>query len=225
MLVCAVAPGHAERRAGVALVIGNDLYANLPANEQLRKAVNDARAVGGALTRLGFDVISGENLGRQALLARLDEAAQRLAPGDTVFFFFSGHGVAVNGLNYILPTDVPAVGAGQTASLTGAALKEEDITDRFLSAGARVAVVVLDACRNNPFALGPRASAARRASHPTSRPAGSLPSMRPAAARRRSTGSTTATAIPTRCSRASCCPRWPARILICPHWRARCARK
>jgi formylglycine-generating enzyme required for sulfatase activity len=152
MLVCAVAPGHAERRAGVALVIGNDLYANLPANEQLRKAVNDARAVGGALTRLGFDVISGENLGRQALLARLDEAAQRLAPGDTVFFFFSGHGVAVNGLNYILPTDVPAVGAGQTASLTGAALKEEDITDRFLSAGARVAVVVLDACRNNPFA-------------------------------------------------------------------------
>jgi hypothetical protein len=150
VLVCALAPAHAEKR--VALVIGNDRYANLPANEQLQKAVNDARAVSGALKQIGFEVMSGENVGRQAMLARLDEAAQRLAPGDTMFFFFSGHGVAVNNANYMLPVDVPAVGSGQTASLTGAAIKEDDITDRFLSAGARVTVVVLDACRNNPFA-------------------------------------------------------------------------
>jgi formylglycine-generating enzyme required for sulfatase activity len=149
-LACAPAPSHAEKR--VALVIGNERYANLTANEQLQKAVNDARAVGGALKVLGFDVVSGENLGRQAMLARLDEAAQRIAPGDTVFFFFSGHGVAMDGLNYILPTDVPAVGSGQIASLTGAAVREEDIINRFQSAGARVAVIVLDACRNNPFA-------------------------------------------------------------------------
>jgi uncharacterized caspase-like protein len=147
--MCALVPVHAEKR--VALVIGNDRYANLSANEQLQKTVNDARAVGGALRQIGFDVIAGENLGRQALLARLDEAAQRLTTGDTVFFFFSGHGVAVNGANYILPVDVPAIGSGQLASLTGAAVKEEDITDRFLGAGARVTVVVLDACRTNPF--------------------------------------------------------------------------
>jgi hypothetical protein len=58
-------------------------------------------AVGGALSQIGFEVISGENLGRRALLARLDEVAQRLDTGDTVFFFFSGHGVAVDGANYI----------------------------------------------------------------------------------------------------------------------------
>jgi formylglycine-generating enzyme required for sulfatase activity len=149
-LLCAFGQAHAGKR--VALVIGNDRYANLPHHEQLQKAVNDAQAVGGVLRQIGFDVISGENLGRQALLARLDEAAQRLTPGDTVFFFFSGHGVAVDGLNYILPADVPAVGSSQIASLTGAAIKEEDITAVFLRAGARVAVVVLDACRNNPFA-------------------------------------------------------------------------
>jgi hypothetical protein len=149
-LMCALAPADAEKR--VALVIGNDRYGNLAAHEQLQKAVNDARAVGGALRQIGFEVISGENLGRQALLARLDEAAQRLTTGDTVFFFFSGHGVAVDGANYILPADVPAVGSGQIASLIGAAIKEEDITTRLLRAGARVAVVVLDACRNNPFA-------------------------------------------------------------------------
>jgi hypothetical protein len=149
-LICALGPAHAERR--VALVIGNDRYANLPANEQLQKAVNDVRAVGTALRLIGFDVIEGENLGRQAVLARIDEASQRLTAGDTVFFFFSGHGVAVDGFNYILPADVPALGTGQITSLTGAAIREEDITAAFLRAGARVAVVVLDACRNNPFA-------------------------------------------------------------------------
>jgi predicted metalloprotease len=147
--VC-IAPACAEKR--LALVIGNDRYASLAANEQLQKAVNDARAVGAALRHIGFDVISGENLGRQAVLARLDEAAQRIAPGDTVFFFFSGHGIAVDGFNYILPADVPAVGSGQVASLTGGAIKEEDIAARLLRAGARVTVVVLDACRNNPYA-------------------------------------------------------------------------
>jgi hypothetical protein len=171
VLACALAPAHPEKR--VALVIGNDRYANLPANEQLQKAVNDARAVGKALEQLRFDVISGENLGKQALLNRLDAAAQRLTPGDTVFFFFSGHGVAVNGVNYILPADVPVVGTGQVASLTGAAIKEEDITDRFLGAGARVAVVVLDACRNNPFgSSGTRGIGGERGLAPHEPPSG-----------------------------------------------------
>jgi Caspase domain len=150
VLTCAPAPAHAEKR--VALVIGNDRYPNLSSNEQLQKAVNDARAVGASLKLIGFEVVSGENLGRQALLARLDDAAQRLGPGDTALFFFSGHGIAVDGKNYILPSDVPTVGLAQVATLTGAAVREEDIIDRFLRAGARVTVIILDACRNNPFA-------------------------------------------------------------------------
>ena len=144
------APGHAEKR--VALVVGNDRYANLAEREQLRKAVNDARAVGAALGRIGFEVIPGENLGRQALIDKLDAAAQKLGPGDTVFFFFSGHGVAVDGANYILPADVPEIGAGQVTRLTGAAVSEDYITAELLRSGARIAVVVLDACRDNPFA-------------------------------------------------------------------------
>jgi hypothetical protein len=63
--VCSLAPAHAEKRA--ALVIGNDRYANLAAHEHLQKAVNDARAVGGALRSIGFEVMTGENAGRQAL--------------------------------------------------------------------------------------------------------------------------------------------------------------
>jgi formylglycine-generating enzyme required for sulfatase activity len=147
-LVCAVAPAYAEKR--VALVIGNERYANLGSSEQLQKAVNDARAVGGALRSIGFEVISGENLGRRALLGKLGELVQRLEPGDTAFFFFSGHGVALDGVNYILPADVPDVSADTT--LKREALDEPYIVGEMTARGVRVAVVVLDACRTNPFA-------------------------------------------------------------------------
>ncbi|MGP0092082.1 MAG: tripartite tricarboxylate transporter substrate-binding protein [Xanthobacteraceae bacterium] len=150
MLVCLGAlPSYAEKR--VALVIGNDHYANLPSDEQLRKAVNDARTVGDALATLGFEVVRGENLGRQALVDKFDEFTQRLSPGDTAFFFFSGHGVSINGGNYILPADVPNATVGQDMRLVHAAFGESDIVTELQGRGVRVAVVVLDACRNNPF--------------------------------------------------------------------------
>jgi uncharacterized caspase-like protein len=161
---------HADKR--VALVIGNDRYANLPAHEQLQKAVSDARAVGGALRQIGFDVIAGENLGRQALIDKLGEASQRLSVGDTVFFFFAGHGVAVEGVNYILPADVPDVEKGQATRLKGAAIAEEYITTELMETGARVAVVVLDACRDNPFSSGTRGVGGERGLAPREPPSG-----------------------------------------------------
>ena len=140
---------HATKR--VALVVGNDRYPNLPATEQLQKAVNDARAIGDALGRLGFEVIRGENLGRAALVDKLDELTRKLSPGDTAFFFFAGHGVAISGGNFILPSDVPSIESGQETRLARAAIGESDIVADLQARGVRVAVVVLDACRNNPF--------------------------------------------------------------------------
>jgi hypothetical protein len=148
-----VISGHAEKR--VALVVGNNRYANLTEREQLQKAVSDAQAVGKALTEIKFDeVIVGQNLGRQAFVDKLDELAGKLSAGDTAFFFFSGHGVVLDGVNYVLPADVPDVAAGQITRLKGAALAEDYIESELLRSGARVAVVMLDACRNNPFARG-----------------------------------------------------------------------
>src|SRR5262245_19664435 len=144
-----IVPASAEKR--FALVVGNDRYPNLPASAQLKKAANDARAVGDALRRLGFEVIRGENLGRQALVDKLDELTRQLCPGDTAFFFFAGHGVAISGGNFILPSDVPNVESGQETRLARAALGESDIVADLQARGVRVAVVVLDACRNNPF--------------------------------------------------------------------------
>jgi uncharacterized caspase-like protein len=200
MLLSVVVPGQADRH--VALVIGNNRYASLPASEQLQKAANDARSVGGALQQIGFEVILGENLDRRALGGKLNEFVQRLTPGDTAFFFFSGHGVALEGVNYILPAGVQDIAAGQETSLKAEALSEQYIVSEITGRGVRVAVVVLHACRTNPFSrpggkgIGvTKACRLRRRSRACSR------SKRRAAARRRSTGFMTAIPIRTPFSR------------------------
>jgi len=147
---------HAERR--VALVVGNNNYTNLPADEQLSTAVNDARAVGDTLSRLGFEVIEGENLSRSEFSAKFDELTRKLSPGDTALFYFAGHGVTLGGGNYLLPSDVPDVESGQESLLARTSLGEEDIVTDIQARGVRVAVVVLDACRNNPFKRSGRRS-------------------------------------------------------------------
>jgi len=118
-------PAVAEKR--VALAIGNDLYPNLPADRQLRKAANDATTIAGTLKSLGFEVIVGTNLGRQAMIDKLAEFTARLQPGDTAALFFAGHGVAIGGVNYLIPSDVPAVTEGAEARVRGASLAEPDL--------------------------------------------------------------------------------------------------
>jgi hypothetical protein len=167
--VCGAVPACAERRVG--LVVGNDRYVNLGDRDQLQKAASDARAVGNALRQIGFEVVEGENLGRQALIDRLDEVA-RQSSGATVFFFFSGHGVAVDAANYILPADMPEVGEGQVTRLKGAAIAEDYVTAELMGGGAQVAVVVLDACRNNPFSHGTKGVGGEKGLAPREPPGG-----------------------------------------------------
>ena len=116
---CAIAatPAMAEKR--IALSIGNDLYPNLGPDRQLKKAVNDAGTIADSLKALGFEVIVGTNLGRQAMIDKLAEFTARLEPGDTAALFFAGHGVAIAGVNYLIPSDVPAVTEGAEARVRG----------------------------------------------------------------------------------------------------------
>jgi hypothetical protein len=148
----AATPASAEKR--VALSIGNDLYPNLGADRQLKKAVNDARTIADSLAGLGFEVIVGTNLGRQAMIDKLAEFTARLEPGDTALFF-AGHGVAISGVNYLIPSDVPAVTEGAEARVRGASLAEPDLIAELQAKSVRVALLVIDACRDNPF---PRAA-------------------------------------------------------------------
>ena len=143
------ASAHAQDR--VALVIGNDRYQNLPADKQLAKAVNDARAVGAALEKIGFTVIRGENLDRQGMIDRIFAFTKQIKPGDTAVLFYAGHGVAISGGNYLLPTDVRPAAPGEEARVRNMAIGEADIMADIQERKARVTVLMLDACRDNPF--------------------------------------------------------------------------
>src|SRR3982075_1522289 len=145
-LVAWAAPAHAEKR--VALVIGNNDYRNVP---KLQKAVNDARTMGDALKQLGFAVMVAENQTRQAFSQTLLQFDATVQPGDTAFFFFAGHGFEIAGQNFLLPTDVPAASEGQEELVRDASILADRIIERLQNKKVRTAILVFDACRNNPF--------------------------------------------------------------------------
>src|ERR1700716_1107318 len=145
-LVSFAAPAHAEKR--VALVIGNNDYKNVP---KLQKAVNDARPMGDTLKQLGFSVMVAENQPRQAFSQTLLQFDATIQPGDTAFFFFAGHGFEIAGQNFLLPTDVPAASEGQEELVRDASILADRIIERLQNKGGRTAILVFDACRNNPF--------------------------------------------------------------------------
>ena len=143
-----VSPAHAAKR--VALVIGNDTYENVP---PLQKAVNDAEAMSKELAKLGFDVVSAENVGRRAMSRALVELENKIGSGDTALIYFAGHGFAVDGANYLLPVDVPVAGPGEEGLVRDASFAASGLSDRLQEKGAATVILVLDACRDNPFAL------------------------------------------------------------------------
>src|SRR5690349_21879367 len=139
-------PAHAEKR--VALVVGNNNYRNVP---KLQKAVNDARTMGDTLRQLGFSVMVAENQTRQAFSETLLAFDKAVEPGDTAFFFFAGHGFEIAGQNFLLPTDVPAATEGQEELVRDSSILADRIIERLQNKKARTAILVFDACRNNPF--------------------------------------------------------------------------
>jgi Caspase domain len=140
------APAYAEKR--VALVVGNNDYKNVP---KLQKAVNDARTMGDTLKQLGFSVMVAENQTRQAFSETLLAFDKAVEPGDTAFFFYAGHGFEIAGQNFLLPTDVPAATEGQEELVRDASILADRVVERLQNKKARTAILVFDACRNNPF--------------------------------------------------------------------------
>ena len=140
------APAYAEKR--VALVVGNNDYKNVP---KLLKAVNDARTMGDTLKQLGFTVMVAENQNRQAFSQTLLAFDKSVEAGDTAFFFYAGHGFEIAGQNFLLPTDVPAATEGQEELVRDASVLADRIIERLQNRKVRTAILVFDACRNNPF--------------------------------------------------------------------------
>ena len=141
-------PADAAKR--VALVIGNNDYENVP---KLQKAVNDADAVAQELSKLGFDVVKAENVGRSAMSRALVELESKISAGDTALFYFAGHGFAVDGTNYLLAGRCAGGGPGEEGLVRDASFAATGLSDRLQEKGAGTVILILDACRDNPFAL------------------------------------------------------------------------
>jgi uncharacterized caspase-like protein len=85
------------------------------------------------------------------MIDKLSELTAALVPGDTAAFFYAGHGVAIGGVNYLVASDVPRVDADGELRVRGGSVAEGDVVAELQSKGVRVALLVLDACRDNPF--------------------------------------------------------------------------
>ena len=130
----------------MALVVGNSAYER---TSPLANPVNDAEAVGAALTRIGFDVTVKMDADEDKMGDALGEFEEVSADVDVALLFYAGHGMEMNGANYLIPVDARLASA--------AAVPRETIPlDSVLAsmANARTRIVILDACRNNPFARG-----------------------------------------------------------------------
>ena len=151
LTVCALAALIAEQTeafAGVrlALVLGNSKYQAVP---ELDNPANDAADLAQALRGVGFEVIEQRDASREAMAKAVHDFSDRLRGADVAVFFYAGHGMQMNGENYLLPVDAkiesPADVRFNTINLT-------DIQQEMEGSGAgRANIIILDACRNNPF--------------------------------------------------------------------------
>lgn len=149
MVLLAIAPAQARR---LALVVGNDAYENITT---LKKAANDARGIGKTLTGLGFDVTTATNVSRREMNQTLQNFNNSIRADDIVLFFFAGHGVEIAGENYLLPIDVPDAKGDQLDFIKGETIRLNRVLEDLRARKAKLSLVILDACRNNPFTGSP----------------------------------------------------------------------
>ncbi len=146
VLMCISVPAYAQVRH--ALVIGIDTYDNVAS---LQKARNDANAVSEVLAENGFEVTTLLDADRREMTRALSRFSAAVQPGDEAVFYFAGHGIEVQGRNYLLPADVPEMRPGDEVFLTSESLAADEILSAIQNRGARVTLLILDACRDNPF--------------------------------------------------------------------------
>ncbi|MBL8402113.1 SUMF1/EgtB/PvdO family nonheme iron enzyme [Accumulibacter sp.] len=135
--------GQAGRR--MALVIGNDAYEKVA---RLEKAGNDALAMARELRAAGFEVLEHRNLNYRGMVKAVETFINRITGGDQVVVFFAGHGVQIRSGSYLLPVDIEASSEGEVEKT---AYGLTDLTERLSEAKASFALVIVDACRDNPL--------------------------------------------------------------------------
>ena len=141
-LLATLAGAPASAEVKVALVIGNAAYPTAP----LRNPVNDATAMAERLRALGFDVTLLTNVTQREMTRAVSRFGEALKPGSVGLFYYAGHGMQVRGRNFLVPVDA------QIQSEASARSEAVDLDLVLEQLGpSRLSMVILDACRNNPF--------------------------------------------------------------------------
>jgi uncharacterized caspase-like protein len=129
----------------IALVVGNGKYKDVP----LRNPINDARAMGDTLKAAGFAVAAKLDAGRAEMTAAIEAYARELAAKKCVgLFYYAGHGVQLAWRNYMLPVDVEI---DTIEDVQNKAVEVNSLIEGLTRAGNPLNLVILDACRDNPF--------------------------------------------------------------------------
>ena len=131
----------------IALVIGNSAYSSGP----LPNPANDAKMIGETLSSLGFEVIARRNADQNTMKRAIQEFGSRLekgGPSAVGLFYYAGHGVQLNGRNYLIPTTAQIEREGDVEI---EAVSADWVIEQMRYARNRLNIVILDACRNNPF--------------------------------------------------------------------------
>ncbi len=138
-------PSSVVAEVRIALVIGNGNYPSAP----LQNPVNDARDISHTLKSLGFTVSTYIDADRRTMRQALREFGGQLKQADVGLFYYAGHGMQISGRNYLLPVQIDISSADEVEDESIAA---DAVLRKMQSAGNRLNIVILDACRNNPFA-------------------------------------------------------------------------
>ena len=151
VLICAVfvwflATVAAGASGRVALLIGNSDYAS--PEMALRNPVNDVAALGDALRELGFDVSQATDQDADQMLQALTNFGAAAKGADMAVFFYAGHGVQIGGENHLIGTDFEG---SDLNALRRSSISIDAVRDVMAKAGPKVGILLLDACRNNPF--------------------------------------------------------------------------
>jgi hypothetical protein len=140
-------PMGAEPR--IALVVGN---ANYHDEQKLSNPANDAALIAASLKKVGFDVVLLTDAGQKQLEHAIIDFGDRLSkagPDATGLFYYAGHGLQVDGENYLIPVDADIT---REAEVEVDAVEADLVLKQMAFAGSRINIVILDSCRNNPLA-------------------------------------------------------------------------
>jgi hypothetical protein len=147
-----LAPATANNEKRVALVIGNSNYASSP----LRNPVNDANLVAATLGDLGFEVIKRTDANLRDMQLAVREFSRKIQGGSVGLFYYAGHGMQSSGRNFLIPIGAQIEVEGD---LTLEGLDLNSVLEQMGNAQNRLNIVILDACRNNPFVRSSRGGA------------------------------------------------------------------